>query len=305
MKKILTAFSAFVLLVSCQKEVGFDDGNNTGNNGGNGGNGNGNTSGLLVKAVAVTGAETITTTYTYDSQKRLETMIVKGTSGGMVMDSYHKYFRDAAGRIVQVKQKLADMPPATTDTAVITYHYPDATTMNYDYSVHVMTMDIGGMSMSTIDSAVYTYTSAKLMSYSSFMSSSMMPGMIMSRSRTDFAYDASDKVTGMKTYNDGGNQGAPLTLIADYKYTYAATTVNNVYMAASGAQNFALNGLPNTTASIITKMEMVSDATAPPMTVITTTTYVTGAGNKPVSGTVVATTTGQPTQTTNYTFFYQ
>jgi len=41
------------------------------------------------------------------------------------------------------------------------------------------------------------------------------------------------------------------------------------------------------------------------MNVVITSNYVNGAGDRAVSGTVVAIITGQPTQTTNYTFFYQ
>jgi hypothetical protein len=306
MKIVLTAFLATLLLASCQKEVSFQTGNN-GNGGGNGnGNGNGNASGLLVKSVGVTGAETQTTLYTYDSQKRLETMSIKGTGGGIPVDSYHKYIRDGAGRIVKVLQKIADMPGATTDTSVTTYHYPNETTMNYDYRISVGTMNMGGgFSMSTIDSAVYTYNAGKMMSFHSFMSSSLAPGIIMSETKTDFSYDASGNVTGMKVYSDIADPGGAMELIADYTYTYATTSINHVYMAADGAQNFALNGLPNTTTHIITKMEMVSNATTPPMNVVITSNFVNGAGNRAVSGTAVATITGQPTQTTNYTFFYQ
>ena len=303
MKILLTAFLAAILLASCQKEVSFQSGS-SGNNSGNG-NGNGNTSGLLVKAVAVTGAETQTTIYTYDSQKRLETMSIKGTTGGIPVDSYHKYVRDGAGRIVKVLQKIADMQGATSDTSVTTYHYPNETTMNYDYRIFVITVDMGGFSMSTIDSTVYSYTSDKMMSFHSFMSSSMMPGIIMSESKTDFSYDASGNVTGMKMYSDISDPGGTMDLIADYTYTYAATSINQVYMTTNGAQNFALNSLSNITTNVITKMEMVSNATTPPMNVVITSSYVNGAGNKAVSATVVSATTGQPTQTTNYTFFYQ
>ena len=303
MKKLLTAFSFIILLSSCQKEINFDSGNGGTGSGGNGGGGN--TSGLLVKTIAVTGTETQTTLYTYDAQKRLETMTISGTSGGMALDSYTKYFRDGSGRIVKVIQKLADLMGVPSDTSVRIYHYPDATTRDYDYSVQDMSINMGGMTMSTIDSSVYTYTAGKMSSFRSFMSSSLAPGVPMMESRTDFNYDASNKVTGMKVYNDASNPGGPLELFADYKYTYASTSVSNVYMAANGAQNFALNGLPNTSTNIITKMETVSNAVSPALTVVITTTYVNGAGNKPVSGTAVSVTTGQPTQTTNYSFFYQ
>ncbi len=164
----------------------------------------------------------------------------------------------------------------------------------------------GGFSMSTIDSAVYTYNADKMMSFHSYMSSSMLPGVIMSENKTDFSYDAAGNVVGMKMYSDIADPGSgAMDLIADYTYTYATTSINHVYIAANGAQNFALNGLPNTTTHIITKTEMVSNDTTPPMNVVITSSYVNGADNRAVSGTVVATITGQPTQTTNYTFFYQ
>lgn len=301
MKILLTAFLAALLLASCQKEVSFQ----SGSSGNNGGNGNGNTSGLLVKVVAVTGAETQTTLYTYDSQNRLETMTITGTAGGMSVGSYHKYIRDGAGRIVKVLQKIDDMPGTTSDTSVTTYHYPNETTMNYDYRIFVITVNMGGFSMSTIDSTVYSYTNDKMMSFHSFMSSSLLPGEIMSESRTDFTYDAPGNATGMKMYSDISDPGGTMDLIADYTYTYAATSINQVYMTTNGAQNFALNSLPNVTTNVVIKMEMVSNATSPPMNVVITSSYVNGAGNKAVSGTVVTTTTGQPTQTINYTFFYQ
>lgn len=258
-----------------------------------------------MKAVAVTGAETQTTLYTYDAQKRLETMAISGTSGGLPADSYSKFIRDGAGRIVQVKQKLADPPGATADTSIRNYHYPDGTTLNYDYSLQTSTLDLGGLTMTTSDSAVYTYSSGKMSSYYSYMSSSLVPGTVMQESKTDFSYDASGKVTAVKIYNSGSIPGAPLSLVADYTYTYAPTAISGVYVSSSGAQNFALAGLPNTTTAAVSKMLMVSNATTPPLTVTITSTFVTGGGNKVTSAKVVSTTTGQPTQTINYTFFYQ
>jgi hypothetical protein len=137
------------------------------------------------------------------------------------------------------------------------------------------------------------------------MSSSLVPGIIMSESKTDFSYNAAGNVTGMKMYSDIADPGGAMDLIADYTYTYANTSINNIYIASNGAQNFALNGLPNTTTHVMTKMEMVSNATVPPMNVVITSNFVNGADNRAVSATTVTTTTGQPTQTTNYTFFYQ
>ena len=296
MKKILAAIAALTFFASCQKEVSVDLSSDSGSPTG---------SGLLVKSVAVIGSETQTTVYGYDAQKRLETMTITGTAGGMSVNSFHKYVRDNAGRIVKVLQKAPDMMGTTTDTATTTYHYPNATTMDFDYSIYVITMNMGGISMSTIDSAVYNYSGGKMTSYDKFMFSSVMPGMVMMNSKCEFAYDASNRVNDMKMYTDVNNPGGPMELDIEWKYTYSASSVYYVYASAHGAQNFALNGLPNTTANFISKMEASSNTTSPPTNTVITTSYVNGTGNKPKSGTVVNVTSGQPTQTINYTFFYQ
>ena len=304
MKILLTAFLVAILLASCQKEVSFQSGSN-GNTGGNG-NGNGNTTGLLVKAVAVTGAETQTTIYTYDSQKRLATMTIEGVSGGMPIHSYQRFERDGAGRIVKVLQKLGDVGGVPSDTAVKTIHYPDATTMNYDYSVHVMGMSMGpGLPpMQTIDSNVYHYASGKITSYDSYMSSSLMPGEIMMSSRYDFAYNAENRVAGMKMYSDVSDPGGTQELVSEWKYTYG-NSVTGGYISSNTSQNLLMNGLPDPGTSNMDKMVMDSPGLAMNLTI--TTTFVAGSNGKPVSGTAVSVTTGpqNTTQTTKYTFFYQ
>ncbi len=305
MKKLLTALAAITLFASCQKEISFDPNNPAGTSSGGTGTGGSTGSGLLVKAVAVAGAETQTTLYSYDAQSRLETITTSGTSGGFPADSYQKFFRDGAGRIVKVLQKLADPPGATSDTTVKTFHYPTTNSLDYDYSLSVQTLNLGGFSLSTTDSSAYTYSGGKMASYSSALFSSIAPGASTLNSRYDFTYDASNRVTGMKVYTDASNPGGTMDLDADNVYAYAATAVNTVYMSTNGAQNLALNGLPSTGAGIIAKMVTTSSSTVPPTNLTITFTYVTGTGNKPTSGTALVTQTGQPTQTTKYTFYYQ
>ena len=308
MKSILTAAVLLCLLASCQKEVSIDTGNtsNAGTAPG-AGSGTGSTSGLLVKTVAVTGAETQTTLYTYDAQKRLETVTTKGTAGGMAVDNYQKFVRDAAGRIVKVLQKLGDQPAsgATSDTAVKTFYYPDPSTLNYTYSIGTMSLNTAGFSMTNIDSTVYNYSGSKITSFNSYMFSSLMPGMPMMSSRYDFSYDASNRVTDMKMYNDAANPGGNLDLSAQTSFTYTNTAVNNTYATANAAQNLVLFGTPNTTSDAVSKVVTSSINATPAINVTITMSFVTGAGNKPVSGTATTVTTGQPTQTTQYTFYYQ
>jgi YD repeat-containing protein len=310
MKKLLTAVSFVVLFTSCQKEVSFDSGGTGGgsNGGGSGsgsgsGSGTGSNSGLLIKSVAVTGSETVTTQYTYDTSKRLLTHTDKGVGGGVPVDSYRRFVRDGAGRIIKVVQKLGDVNGMPSDTAYFNYHYPNATTMDPDYGVSVMSMSMGGITMATIDSSVYNYAGGKLASYNSYMSSNMM-GMVMpvSESRWEYTYNASGYVVMLKLFNNT-TSGAPLTEMYNVTNTYGST-VNHVYASPSAMQNFIINGLPHTSATLVTKMVANSVGVSPPVNVVTDFTYTLTNG-RVTSGTSNTVSTGQPARNTNYTFFYQ
>ena len=312
MKNILTAFAAILLLASCQKEITFDPNNPAGVGSGSGtggagaGSGGGSTtgSGLLIKTVAVTGSETQTSLYGYDAQKRLETMTISGMSGGLPADSYQKFIRDGAGRIIQVLQKLADMGGATSDTARVTYHYSDATTVDPDYSVSVKSLGVGGITMSTIDSTVYNYSGGKLTSYNDYMFSDLL-GMVtpVSENRWEYTYNASGYVTAIKTLTNASS-GLPLTETYNIAFTYGTLATNN-YVSASPMQNFIIHNTPNpNSAPVITKTVANSNATTPPLVATITTTFTTG-GSKITGGTASVVTTGQPNRTTVYTFYYQ
>lgn len=306
MRKLLTAVSVVVLFASCQKEVSFEPGNTGGGNTGGGsgsGSGTGSGNGLLIKTVAVTGAETVTTQYTYDASNRLLTHTDKGMTGGVPVDSYRRFVRDAAGRIIKVVQKLGDLNGIPSDTAYFTYHYPNGTTMDPDYSVSVMRMSMGGITMATIDSNVYNYAGGKLMSYNSFMSSDLFGvAMPISEGRWDFTYNTAGYVATLKFFNNN-NSGDPLTETYNVTNTYG-TTVNHVYASPSAMQNFIINALPHTSATLVTKMVANTVGVSPAVNVATTFTYTLSNG-RVTSGTSSTVTTGQPTQNTNYTFFYQ
>lgn len=307
MKKILTAVTAITLLASCQKEITFDPanpagaGSGSGSTGGGGGSSTG--SGLLVKTVAVTGSETQTSLYTYDNNSRLYTQTDNGVSGGMPLNNYKRFERDAAGRIVRAVQKLGDFGGGISDTARVTYHYPTATSVDPDYSRSVQSLNAGGLVLSTIDSVVYQYSGGKLVAYNDYMFSDVL-GMSMpvSENRWEFTYNASGYVTAMKTLSNTSS-GAPLTETYNIAFTYG-TLANNNYTSASAMQNFIVYGVPNTDAPVITKSVASSNATTPPLQVIITTSFTT-AGAKITGGTANVVSTGQPNQTTAYTFYYQ
>jgi hypothetical protein len=303
-------------LFSCQKEVDWGtppsagtggsggSGGGTGGSGGSGGSGGG-TGNLLIKDVAVTGSETMTTDYTYDAQNRLETEFMSGTSGGMSMKSYRKLFRDAAGRIVMIKQKVEQGSFPSSDTAVTIYHYPNATTNEFDYSI----MNTGGlMGMVTVDSVVYTYVNGNMASNSSYMSS-YMGGVLMVpaslSSKWEFTHDASGKVTKMVAYSNlTSTPGAPLDLMATYTYTYSNVNFQSFY-TTNGAQNYAMAGLPTGNLTQVASMTIVSPTTPQANRTISS-TYTLGANGKPqtIKQTEV-TVTPPATRITNHTLTYQ
>src|SRR5687768_5158772 len=123
--KLAVLFALSFIFISCQKELTIETGDPSPGNGN--GNGNGSTSGLLVKAVQVKGSDTITTTYGYDNQKRLETMKMVGTTGPMPVNTFKKYERDAAGRIVRILQST-EMVGIPMDTTITIVHYPNPST---------------------------------------------------------------------------------------------------------------------------------------------------------------------------------
>jgi len=295
MKKLLTALPFMALILfSCQKEVNFDDITNPGNGGGTA---PGTTGDLLVKIVAVTGTETITTLYSYDGQKRLETSVMDGSSGGMKIHNYTKYLRDASGRITRILQKV-DQDGMSSDTAVNLIHYPDATTMEYDYSVNNISM----MGFSTLDSAVYKYASGKMLSAVHYLSSPLFGAPIQSSSYT-FTYDGSGRVTVLDIAATLSPTGGSLSPIAKETFTYG-NSVNYMWASNSAAQNFLLGGMPNKVNNDVTKMQM-DDLTDPSNSLTITSSFVAGANGKPATGKVTSVSLNQGTQVTNYTFFYQ
>lgn len=294
MKLTPIAFLALsIIFVSCQKEI------NTDISGGSG-NGGGSTAGLLIKAVAVTGSDTMTSTYTYDSQKRLESLLMNGTTGGqtLTMRSYKKYERDGAGRVIRILQKI-DQNGLPSDTAINIVHYPNATTMEYNYTVNT----IGFMGFSTVDSAVYVFTSGKLMTTTSYLSSPLFGSTPISSTKIDFTYDGQNRVSVMKMYSSGTTIGGPLAPIANQTYTYGSS-LNMLWMTTNAAQNYLLNGMPVNRNDALVKLQMDDlTGTSPSASFIANISYVMGADNKPLS--MTQTITGSQPGVTKTTFYYQ
>lgn len=267
-----------------------------GSGSGGGGNGNGSTNGKLVKSVDVTGNDTLTTLYGYDSQDRLQTMTIDGKSNGMDLHQYRKVEWDATGRVTRVLQYLV-VNGMSADTARNNIHYPNATTMEYDYSVNTISM----MGFTTIDSTVYTYSGGKMSRQLSYTSSPLLGLPPIESTKVDFTYDGNGRVSALKLYGDlsASPTGGPLVHISTQTYTYG-TSLNALPVSSNAAQNFWINGMPSTTNDAPSKIQ-IDDITAPANSITMNMTYVLGAGNKPLS----ATRTGTNGQITKTTFYYQ
>lgn len=138
MKRIsLLPFLCVLFFASCQKEDTYPP----------------LTGEKLVKSVSTSNGETSTTTYAYTPDGLIDAINTTGTSGGDPTDHYEKYYRDAAGRIVRVAQKVPAQQGIEVDTVYKFVHYPDANTFNYDYTVQ--NIEVAGYTIK--DSTLYTY----------------------------------------------------------------------------------------------------------------------------------------------------
>lgn len=295
------------LLFSCQKEISIDTsttgGSNSGGNGGsgNGGSGGGSTSGsLLIKSVGRTATDSSVTVYTYDAQNRMSTMTIDDNSMGSPVRTWKKFEYDNVGRVAKITQAsvLQGMP----DTAINIIHYPSATATEMDYTVNTQTMNMMGLTMTTVDSSVFTYTAGKLTSILSYMDNSLAGTGYYQSSKYDFLYDASGKVSTLKLYGSS-NPGGPLSSMGDEQFTYG-TAMNAIWLPTNAAQKYWIGGMPNATNEAVTRMQVVNSPSAANGTTLTV-TYTLGSNNLPATSVNVQSGGGQPTRTVNYTYFYQ
>jgi hypothetical protein len=291
MRKLFAACALAALITSCQKEVSFETAGP--------GTGTGNTSGRLVKTVAITGTDTMTTLFTYDTQNRLSSIAIDGTSNGGMIDmyTYKKFEYDAAGRVFRAKQYI-EQNGMSFDTSVTDIHYPNATTMEFDYSVATMQV----MGFGTIDSTFYHFNSGKLDSVISRLTASF-GGLDPVITKTRFTYDGNARVSNLKMYSNSAQQGSgPVELIADQIFTYGVAVAPQ-WMTNSAAQNYWIGGMPHTANNVVTKLESTSPGQ--PLANTTITTTYTLSGNKPTTATLTQSGGGQPNVVTKQTFYYQ
>jgi YD repeat-containing protein len=246
---------------------------------------------LLVKIVMVTGSETTTITYTYDASKRLISEHSLGTSAGMPLDSYRRFYRDDAGRIYKIAQ-LIKQTGLSMDTSFTYVHYDDPASKNFVYTV----AEIGAFGFVTRDSSVFTYDgNGNLAMHKSYMSNDLLGSAPALTTRWEYTYSAGN-LTGQKAYNDYANTGT-LSLTATYKYTYD----NKLNAMTLNGEAFLTGRTEGVSKNNVTKMELI-DETAPANSITVTTALTYGSANKPATGKATLSPSGQ---VINYTFFYQ
>jgi len=147
--RILIAFPAFLILFlcSCQKEVDFANRNSNGN-----GNGGTKPITLLVKSVTKTGSDSLVTDYTYDANRKLIKMKIKGVDVGTPEDKEYQYFRNSSGILTKYSVIDPDLVAAGIDSLTTIVNY---STSLSKYTGYVVKLIVPGFIL--LDSAVYVY----------------------------------------------------------------------------------------------------------------------------------------------------
>lgn len=279
----ITPAIAFCFLIgvfsSCQKEFSVENGNNR-------------VKGLLVKTVAVTGSDTLTTLYTYDNLSRLETETTDGTSSGDTIHHYIRFTRDFTTRITGITEQVTEGSTAY-DSMRTRIYYNDPLALEYSYSV-TNTLYAG---LLAFDSTVYTFDTSKLLSAEIFTSVPDLAIPYTLTERNDFFYNSEGNVEKRDYYTLSGG-GMLFTTTFNYAYDgapdYGWYTVN-------GAQNYLLVGLPNMLSKNVSRLDVI-DQTGNAQNLSVLTKLDVGDDQKPNSGVV---TISALNRTTRYTFYYQ
>jgi hypothetical protein len=272
---LLLVFSS-LFLISCQKEDTYpplDSGT------------------LLIKSVSVANGETTTTTYAYTTDGKVDVINMTGTSGGISVGNYRKFYRDAAGRIIRIAEKVPPQSGIEVDTIFTYVHYPNATTFNYDYTVQNINVDVYEIN----DSTLFTYNSNNQVTQGYTYQTSTIFGPFQ-EIKTLYTYDAAGNVIKIEGYNDAsGTMELSVTFNIEYD--------NKTNPLAFDQQAGLLSG-GGFTSSVNNPTVVKFKAVENPETQTITNTYTFGANGLPetlvsaddVDGTVTNTTT---------TFYYQ
>jgi len=167
---------------------------------------------LLVKSVSVANGETTTTTYAYTSDGKIDVINMTGTSGGISVGNYRKFYRDVAGRIIRIAEKIPPQSGIEVDTIFTYVHYPNATTFNNDYTVQNINVDVYEIN----DSTIFTYNGNNQITQGYTYQTSTIFGPFQ-EIKTLYTYDAAGNLIKIEGYNDAsGTMELSVTFEMEY-----------------------------------------------------------------------------------------
>jgi RHS Repeat len=291
MRKLLVALCALsAVLVSCQKEIGFNNGNPAGSGSGSGSGSGGGTSGgssngnLLVKVAYTDAAGSATLDYTYDAANRLILQSLVGKVGGLDATQSFRLIRDASGVVTQVITKGAQMALYGVDSTVAIAYY-DASKKRY--SALSTPVNVAGMGALGTDSSVFIYDAAgKIVEQDDYTD---MFGVVTPTSKNMFTYTGGN-LTREQLYAASG-----LASTVDYTYD---TKVNPLPI---GTEAFLIGSHAYVSANNQID-EKVTSALLPSASYELTTTYTYNSSNKPATAVGKG---GPGNLNQNATFYYK
>ncbi|MBX3253173.1 MAG: hypothetical protein KF862_03440 [Chitinophagaceae bacterium] len=267
------------LFTSCQKELSIEGADIP-------------ISGLLIRSVAVSRGDSLVTIYAYDDKGRLETETTDGILSGQPYHSFRKYIRDENGRLANLL--FTEVHAGTVqDTARTAIHYPDPTSMEFDYSVTVQ--DVYGFQVA--DSVVYAYSGGNMAQIETFTDIGM--GYDLSE-REELVFNGQGNVSVINFYSSVSSPDGSLMHTSVLEYTYG-TGPDYMWASPYAAQNYWFTGLPNAENIYVEQLE-VKDQTGVGTDAKVLTSLDLGSNGKPETG---ERTILPYNNVTSYTFYYQ
>lgn len=285
LKTLIASCMISFLLISCQKEVSYDLGNNTVT-------GQGSQGTLLLKMVTHASNDSSITSYQYDNKARLIRETVTGTLSGSDVSSDFIIVRNSSGIITQTIQKSQSLLQTGIDSVVRIVHY-DASSGRYTSA----TQPVSFNGINAFDSTVFIYNSTGQIteedSYANYSGLNFQVGRLLLSYTNDGKNISSETLfadTSLTTLN--------LVQVGSVSYTFDNKS-SPLVLSNSEAVAMQLEQLFNSN-NILQLQENDLVNTSASFTTIQTYTY--NSFNKPATGTTLNSLSG-----TTYTvsYYYQ
>lgn len=295
---LIYALLVYFLMSSCEKsfELKMGDTTNPGNGSGNGGAGA--PAGAMIKIEHNKTSGLSTQDYEYDANGRFIKLTVSNftTTGAKMV---RRFVRDNTGRVIKVISNASMSSQGqqpiinNTDSIIINVHYPSATSVEFDYTTSVQT--IQGMAL--VDSTVFIYNGGRITEMNSYYGMNGLMAALVTQ--TKYTYDANGNVAKQEIYTPDATGTGKMELILTYTVTYddknSPLVLGNESMIGGGDfQGAAKNNMTKMVIDITNPLMPASSQT-------TTITYQYGASNKPATAAVSNPVDGNY----NSTFYYK